>query len=214
MMKFNISEDNTIRLAEAFGNALENSDMDRFYSAFKLHFKDKSDFEICLSNLNLEKSNTARLGYFYSVVTQEIRHAGVVLIAIFSIMEATAQEEFQPFDQWLLHQLKGVKNISFPINDQHNFKKMILLRQKEYYSRHGSSQKVHNFVDNYFSDEDKQKLIGGFQIRNEPANHESLNFDDKIKIIVDMLYKERNAFVHKARLPQLSDQNVKMLGCL
>ena len=45
------------------------------------------------------------------------------------------------------------------------------------------------------------------------ANHESLDYDGKIKMIVDMLYNERNAFVHKARLPQLSDQNVKMLGC-
>lgn len=212
-MKFNISDENAIRLAEAFGKALESSDMNFFYSAFTRHFKDKYDFETCLNNLNSEKSNIARLGYFYYVATKEIRHAGVVLIAIFSIMEATAQEEFQPFDQWLLGQIKRTENISFPITDQHNFKSMILSRQKEYYSKHGSSQKVRKFIDNYFRDEDKQKLIGGFQIKNERVNHDSLDFDDKVKVIVDMLYNERNAFVHNARLPQLSNQNINMLGC-
>jgi len=187
--------------------------MDLFYSAFTQHFDNRSDFEKCLNNLNSEKSNIARLGFFYYVATKEIGHAGVVLIAIFSIMEATTQEEFQPFDQWLLAQIKGTENISFPIKDQKNFKNMILSLQKEYYSKHGSSKKVRNFIDNYFSDEDKQKLIGGFQIKDERVNHNSLDFEDKVKVIVDMLYNERNAFVHSARLPQLSDQNVKMLGC-
>lgn len=211
-MKFNVSDEDAIRLAEVFGKALESKDMDLFYSAFTQHFDNRSDFEKCLNNLNSEKSKIARLGFFYYVATKEIGHAAVVLIAIFSIMEATAQEGFQPFDQWLLAQVKGAENISFPIKDQSNFKNLILSLQKQYYSKHGSSKKVRNFIGNYFSDEDKQKLIGGFQIKNKRINDNSFDFEAKVKVIVDMLYNERNAFVHNARLPQITDQNVEMLG--
>ncbi len=200
-------------MIEAFGKNLEERDIDYFYSAFADHFKDKSEFECFLNKLNSEKNKIARIGYFYYVATKEIGHAGIILISIFSIMEATAQEEFQTFDQWLLAKIKGIENISFPITDQHDFKKLIILLQEEYYSKHGSSKKVRNFINNYFRIEDKQKLIGGFHIKNESVNHDSLDFDDKVKMTVDMLYNERNAFVHKARLPQLSNQNVKMLGC-
>ena len=55
-------------------------------------------------------------------------------------------------------------------------------------------------------------MIGGFQIKNKRINHNFFDFDDKVKVIVDMLYNERNAFVHNARLPQITDQNVEMLG--
>ena len=199
-------------MAEAFGKALESHDMDLFYSAFSHHFDSRSDFESCLNNLGSEKSKIARLGFFYYVSTKEIGHAAAVLISIFSIMEATSQEDFQPFDQWLLAQVKGSENIPFPIKDQQNFKSLILSLQKKYYSKHGSSEKVRNFIQNYFSDEDKQKLFAGFQINNNPIDHNSFDVEDKVKIIVDMLYNERNAFVHKARLPQITDQNVKMLG--
>jgi len=211
-MKFNVSDEDAIRLAEAFGKVLESKDMDLFYSAFTQHFDNRSDFDKCLNNLNSEKSKIARLGFFYYVATKKIGHAAVVLIAIFSIMEATAQEDFQPFDQWLLAQVRGTENISFPIKDQRNLKSLILLLQKQYYSKHGSSKKVRKFISNYFSDEDKQKLIAGFQFKNKHINHNSFDFEDKVKVIVDMLYNERNAFVHNARLPQITDQNVKMLG--
>ena len=75
-MRFNISNENAIRLADAFERTLENRDMDLFYSVFAQHFKDRSDFETCLTNLNSEKSKIARLGYFYYVATKEIGHAG------------------------------------------------------------------------------------------------------------------------------------------
>lgn len=144
-MKFNVSDEDAIRLAEAFGKALERKDVDLFYSAFTQHFDNRSDFEKCLNNLNSEKSKIARLGFFYYVATKEIRHAAVVLIAIFSIMEATAQEEFQPFDQWLLAKIKGAENIYFPIKDQRSFKNLILSFQRQYYSKHGSSKKSPRF---------------------------------------------------------------------
>jgi hypothetical protein len=211
-MKFNISNENAIRLAEVFGRALENRDMDLFYSAFTQHFKDRSDFETCLNNLNSEKSDIARLGYFYYVATKEIRHAGVVLIAIFSIMEATATEEFKSFDQWLFTIRKDDESITYPITDQNHFKKLISSLQKQYYLQYGSSQKVRSFIKNYFDIADKQSLIGGLQIKNTHLNSESIDLDSKLKIVVNMLYNERNAFVHKARLPQISDQDVRMSG--
>lgn len=73
-------------------------------------------------------------------------------------------------------------------------------------------KKVRDFIGNYFSDEDKHKLIGSFQIKNKRINHNSFDFEDKVKMIVDMLYNERNAFVHNTRLPQITDQNVEMSG--
>ena len=199
-------------MVDAFERDLENRDMDLFYSVFTKHFKDKSDFEACLNNLNAEKSNIARLGFFYYVATEEIGHAAVVLISIFSIMEATATEEFKPFDQWLYKIIKGDESITYPITDQNHFKKLILSLQKKYYLQYGSSQKVRNFIDTYFGIEDKQSLIGGIQINNKQLDIESLDLDNKLKIIVNILYDQRNAFVHKARLPQISDQNVKMFG--
>jgi hypothetical protein len=199
-------------LAEAFIKNFEEHSMNCFFSAFQEHFKDRSDFDACLDNLNAEKDKITRLGFFYYVVTKEIGHAGITLISIFSIMEAIAHEKFQPFDQWLLAKIKGAENISFPIADRHDFKKLILSFQIEYYTKHGSSEKVRNFINNYFSIEDKQKLIGGFQIKAEGLHFDSLNFEEQVKAIVDMLYKERNAFIHQGRLPQISDQKVHMLG--
>lgn len=211
-MKFNISNDNAIRLVEAFGRALESKDVDLFYSAFTQHFNDRSDFETCLNNLNSEKSNIARLGYFYYVATKEIGHAGVVLIAIFSIMEATATEEFKPFDQWLITKSRDDENISYPIVSKKDFKRMILSFREEFFKEHGSSMKVRSFICKYFSHEDKQKLTSGFKIINQNSDYENIDQEKKVKVIVNMLYNERNAFVHNARLPQISDQNVKMLG--
>jgi hypothetical protein len=199
-------------LAETFIKNFEEHNKNCFFSAFQEHFKDRSDFDACLDNLNAEKDKITRLGFFYYVVTKEIGHAGVTLISIFSIMEATAHENFQPFDQWLLAKIKRTENISFPIADRHDFKNLILSLQNEYYAKHGSSEKVRNFINKYFSIEDKQRLIGGFQITDERLNYDSLNFEDKVKAIVDMLYKERNAFVHQGQLPQISAQKVNMLG--
>lgn len=211
-MKFNISNEDANRLAEAFERDLESKDMDLFYSAFTKHFIDKSDFEACLNNLNSEKSKIARLGFFYYVAAEEIKHAGVVLISIFSIMEATATEEFKPFDQWLFTIIKDAESITYPITDQNHFKKLILSLQKQYYLKYGSSRKVINFIRDYFDIKDKQSLIGGFKINNKKINIESLDLDSKLKIIADMLYYERNAFVHKARLPQIFDHNLRILG--
>jgi len=145
-----------------------------------------------------------KVRFFYYVVTKEIKRAGVTLISIFSIfsiMEATACEKFQPFDQWLLAKIKKSENISFPISDKHGFKELIFSLQNEYYAKHGSSEKVRDFINKYFSREDKKKLIGGFKIKNGHLNYESLDFDDK---------KERNAFVHQGRLLQITEQKVNM----
>lgn len=187
-----------------------NSDL--FYCAFKEYFENRADFDTHLENLKNEKEKIIRLGFFYHVVTKEIKHASVTLISLFSIMEATAYEKFQPFDQWLLAKIKEPESISFPLSDRQDFKRTILSFQKKYYTEHGSSEKVKNFINTYFSDEDKQKLIGGFQIKDSSLNFKSLSFEDRVKAIVDMLYKERNAFVHEGRLPQITDNNVKMLG--
>lgn len=199
-------------LSEAFVEDMYKINKDLFFCAFKDYFGNRSDFDACLANLNKEREEIIRLGFFYYVVTKEIKHAGVTLISIFSIMEATACEKFQPFDQWLLAKIKKSENISFPISDKHGFKELILSLKNEYYAKHGSSEKVRNFINKYFSREDKKKLIGGFKIKNGHLNYESLDFDDKVKAIVDMLYKERNAFVHQGRLPQITEQKVNMLG--
>lgn len=58
----------------------------------------------------------------------------------------------------------------------------------------------------------RNDFFGAFQVRENKSDFNALNSDDKVKAIVDMLYKERNAFVHQGRLPQISDQRVKMLG--
>ena len=185
---------------------------DLFYCAFKEYFYNRADFDACLDTLNEEKENIIRLGFFYYVVTKEIKHAGVTLISLFSIMEATANKKFQPFDQWLLAKIKEPENIPYPISDRQGFKSLILSLQTKYYAEHGSSEKVRNFIDKYFSPQDKQRLIGGFQIKDESQNYKSLNFEEQVKTIVDMLYKERNAFVHEGRLPQITNQKGKMLG--
>ena len=187
-----------------------NSDL--FYSAFEEYFQNRTDFDEWIDKLRNEKDKIVRLGFFYSVVTKEIKHAGVTLISIFSIMEATADKKFQPFDQWLLAQIKKPESISFPIDDKKKLKSSILLLQKKYYSEHGSSEKVRYFINNYFSSEDKQKLIEGFLIKDPNPTLESLSSEEHLKAIVDMLYKERNAFVHEGRLPQITDQKVRMLG--
>ena len=187
-----------------------NSDL--FYSAFEEYFQNRTDFDEWIDKLRNEKDKIVRLGFFYSVVTKEIKHAGVTLISIFSIMEATADKKFQPFDQWLLAQITKPESISFPIDDKKKLKSSILLLQKKYYSEHGSSEKVRYFINNYFSSEDKQKLIEGFLIKDPNPTLESLSSEEHLKAIVDMLYKERNAFVHEGRLPQITDQKVRMLG--
>jgi hypothetical protein len=125
-------------------------------------------------------------------------------------MEATATEKYLTFDEWLL--AKGPENISFQITNRCDFIKLIPSLQEQYYNKHGSSRKVQNFINNYFSDADKQNLIDGFRIKDKSPKYDSLNFNDKVKAIVDMLYKERSDFVHNARLPQISDQKGKTIG--
>lgn len=199
--------------AEKFFQDFEEHNKDRFFDAFKKYFKDRSEFDTLLDKLDEDgKRKLIRLGFFYYIITKEIGHAGITLISIFSIMEATAPDEFRTFDQWLLAKINRAGDISFPIPDRDCFKKAILSFQKEYLKKHGSSERVRRFIDNYFCAEDKHQLIKGFEIKDKSIDFASLNFDKQIKIIVDMLYNERNAFVHRGRLPQLSDQPGRMFG--
>jgi len=199
-------------ISDAFAEDMYRINSDLFYCAFKEYFQNREDFDACLNRLSNEKEKIIRLGFFYYVVTNEIKHAGVTLISIFSIMEATAENKFQPFDQWLLARIKESENISFPIGDKENLKDTILEHQEKYYANHGSSEKVRSFIYEYFSEEDKHNLIRGFQIKDSSHDLTSLSFEEQVKAIVDMLYKERNAFVHEGRLPQITDQNDRMLG--
>jgi hypothetical protein len=192
-------------------NDIENHYKNCFFSAFQEYFRDRSDFDTFLDKLKADKMKIIRLGFFYHIITQEIRHAGITLIAIFSIMEATATQKYLTFDEWLLAK-KGPGNIPFPIANRRDFRKLIADLQKQYYIKHGSSEKVRNFINRYFSGANKQKLIEGFRIKGRSTGYAFLNFNDKVKAIVDMLYNERSAFVHNARLPQISNQKVKMIG--
>lgn len=201
------------RLVEAFSKTMLESKRNDFFGAFQDYFKDRSDFDACVNSLGEEKDKITELGFFYNLVTKEIGHAGITLISIFSIMEALSKDKFQPFYQWLLAEIKKEsKNISFPICDRKDFKKIIVSLQKKYFAKHGSSEKVRRFVSKYFSDEDKNILVNGFQLKENISVFNALNSDDKVKAIVDMLYEERNAFVHQGRLPQIFEQNVKILG--
>lgn len=201
----------TTRLVEAFSKTMLESKKNDFYCAFQDYFKDRFDFDACVNSLGEEKDKIIELGFFYNLIIKEIGHAGITLITIFSIMEALSKDKFQPFDQWLLAEIKKeLKNISSPIKDRKKFKTVIVSLQKKYFAKHGSSEKVRRFVGKYFSDEDKNVLVNGFQVKENISYFNPLNSDDKIKAIVDMLYKERNAFVHQARLPQIFEQNVKI----
>ncbi len=199
-------------ISDAFAEDMYKINSDLFYCAFQGYFKNRADFDECLNILGNDKDKIIRLGFFYYVVTKEIKHAGVTLISIFSIMEATSENKFQPFDQWLLGKIKESNNISNPIDESNSFKDTILELQKKYYKEHGSSEKVRSFIIQYFNSQDKQTLINGFQIKESSCDLSSLGFEEKLKAIVDMLYKERNAFVHEGGLPQITDQNNRMLG--
>lgn len=201
------------QLVEALIERILESKRNDFFGAFQDYFKDRPDFDACVNSLGEEKDKITELGFFYNVVTKEIRHAGITLIAIFLIMEALSKDKFQPFDQWLFAEIKKEsKNISFPIKDRKKFKRIVASLKEKYFKNHGSSEKVRKFISKYFSDEDKNIFVNGFQVRENISDFNSLDSNDKVKAIIDMLYKERNAFVHQARLPQVSDQNVKMLG--
>jgi hypothetical protein len=207
-------------LKKSFGIALEKfipefekHNEDCFFDAFKKYFKDRPDFDTMLGKLRYEsKSKIIRLGFFYHIITKEIGHAGITLISIFSIMEAIDQNKFRTFDQWLLAKIKKDKNIPFPIANQTGFKDAIISFQKEYYQKHGSSEKVRRFISKYYKTEDKQLLIRSFQIKDQSVGFDNLNFVDQIKTIVDMLYNERSAFVHQGQLPPITDHHDKMLG--
>lgn len=199
--------------AEKFMHDFIEDNKDRFFDAFKNYFKDRSEFDTLLDNLNEDdKIKLIRLGFFYYIVTNEIKHAGVTLISIFSIMEATATNKFRTFDQWLLSKVKRGKNISYPIADRDSFRSTILSFQKEYFEKHGSSERVRRFINKYFSAQDKVQLIQGFDIKDESISFDSLDFDKQLRIIIDMLYNERNAFAHQGRLPQMSDRPGEMTG--
>ena len=108
--------------AKKFIREFEEHNKDCFFDAFKKYFKDRSDFDTLLEELKEEtKSKIIRLGFFYYIITKEIGHAGMTLISIFSIMEATAPNKFRTFDQWLQAKIKRGGNISFPIADQDCF---------------------------------------------------------------------------------------------
>ena len=199
-------------ISDAFAEDMYKINNDLFYCAFKGYFQNRADFDECLNILGNDKEKIIRLGFFYYVVVKEIKHAGITLISIFSIMEATSKNKFQPFDQWLLGKIKESGNISYPIDDSSSLKDTILELKDKYYKEHGSSEKVRSFIKKYFDSKDKQTLISGFQIKDSSCDLSSLGFEEQLKAIVDMLYKERNAFVHEGRLPQITYQNNRMLG--
>lgn len=193
--------------AEKYFQDFEDQNKERFFDAFKIYFKDRSDFDTLLEKIKAEdKLKIIRLGFFYYIITKEIGHAAITLISIFSMMEATAQEKFRTFDQWLLAKIKKGENISLPICNNKSFKKVILSLQKEYFEKHGSSERVRIFIDKYFCVEDKKKFVSGFRIKDKHSDIDYRSLDEKVRAIVDMLYDERSAFVHKGRLPQISDQ--------
>lgn len=199
--------------AEKFFEDFEEHNKDCFFDAFKKYFNDRSEFDTLLVKLDKDdRSKLIRLGFFYYIITKEIQHAGITLISIFSIMEATATNKFRTFDQWLLSKIKRIRDVSFPIADRDSFKNTILSFQKEYIEKHGSSERVRRFINNYFSVQDKLQLIKGFDIKNKSISFDTLDFDNQVKVIVDMLYNERNAFAHQGRLPQMSDRPGEMLA--
>jgi len=184
-----------------------------FFEAFKGYFDDRTDFDAFIEKLKEEdKNKILRLGFFYSVITKFINHAGVTLVGIFSLMEATSDIKYKTFDQWLLKKIKKDENISFPIVDNNCLKQAILLFQKEYFKEHGSAEKVRNFISQYYSTEDKKRIIRAFEIKDETIKFDSLNFDEQLTVIVDMLYKERSAFVHEGRLPQMSEERITTIA--
>lgn len=207
-----IMKESATDLAPHIFREFEEHNKNCFFAAFKRYFKDQSEFSILIERLGPHKAKIIRLGFFYYVITQEIRHAGITLIALFSIMEGAAQEKFQPFDQWLLAKIRNSRQITFPISNVDELKEHLLSFQSEYFKKHGSAERVRKFIGKYFSHEDKENLIGKFQIKDETVGFASLEFEEKIRVIVDMLYNERNAFVHQGRLPQLTDGPSNMLG--
>ena len=200
------------KLAEALRENMIEMKKNDFFTAFQEYFKDRAGFDSCLKSLKEDEDRIIELGFFYNLVTNEIGHAGITLISLFSIMEAVSKERFQPFDQWLLSKIKRDTSISFPIVDRGNFKETILSYQKKYFKKHGSAEKVRKFINQYFSMEDKKILIKSFKVKNKSIDFESLSFERQVKEIVKMLYNERNAFVHQGRLPQLTDRQDKMIG--
>jgi len=200
------------KLAKALKENMIEMKKKDFFIAFQGYFKDRADFDSCLKSLKEDEDRIIELGFFYNLVTNEIGHAGITLISLFSIMEAVSKERFQPFDQWLLSKIKQDKSISFPMADQGNFKETILSYQKEYFKKHGSAEKVQKFINQYFSLEDKIVLIKSFKVKDKSIGFESLSFERQVKEIVKMLYNERNAFVHQGRFPQLTDRQGKMIG--
>lgn len=217
MKMTHFDETTDLEKARFVGALIENrleSNRNDFFNAFQDYFKDRPDFDACINSLEEEKDKITELGFYYNLVTKEIGHAGITLIAIFSIMEALSRYKFQSFDQWLLAEIKEKpENIPFPIEDRKEFKTIIVSLREKYLANHGSSEKVRRFVSKYFSDEDKNILVNGFQVKENISDLNALNLSDKVKAIIDMLYKERNAFVHQARLPQVFDQKVKIFGC-
>jgi len=187
-----------------------------FYKSFQHHFQDRAALHALLEKLREEDQvNAIKLGFFYNIMTTNISNPGVTLICVFSIMEATAPEKFQSFDHWLLGEIKRNEEITFHIDNKRSFKKTISEFQRKYYETHGASMKVRNFIKRYFSLSDKKDLINGFMIKdtNIRTSFDALTLNEKIKAIVDMLYRERSIFVHEAQLPQLSDNN-KILASL
>lgn len=115
-----------IFLIEELSSEIEECNKQCFFHAFKKYFKDRSEFDTALKKLNKDTSKIIKLGAFYHRITKEIKHAGVTLISIFSIMEATAPDEFITFDRWLLGKIKSDENILIP-SDRDSFKDVIHL---------------------------------------------------------------------------------------
>ena len=139
--------------------------MSDFYEAFKKHFKDKTDFDnIIKKHLNSDK--LIEIGCFYYWAKEEIKHPYIVLIAIFSAMEAINTDKYFTFNEWLLSKGKD-REINFPINGDDSFHNEIDKLQNIYFKKHGAARKAKKFINEYFTEENKIKLINGLKIYDD-----------------------------------------------
>jgi len=98
-------------LAEAFRSLLEENNKNDFFYVFQNHFKDREEFEKILDNFKEDKFKIIRIGFFYYWAIKVNKQLGIILIAIFSIMEAGVTEKYLTFDQWVLLKKSAQRHI-------------------------------------------------------------------------------------------------------
>lgn len=197
---------------EEFYKGIINSKKEDFYKSFKEYFNNRKEFNSYIDNLK-DRDKIIQIGCFYHIISKEINYSGVTLISIFSIMEALSTIKYKPFREWIFTQIKKESNDKFKsIQSKKNFKEILINYKNRYIKTHGSTEKVRSFIVKYFDDTDKERLVKSFKIHNSKSNFENLDFDKQLKAIIDMLYNERSAFVHQARLPQVTDTKIKMVA--